>query len=575
MGALILVGTLISSGREEFDNTHAAPVLEYPKDYFDSPIKAAIRLTGTFGELRSNHFHSGIDIDGHTGDPVLAAADGYVFRVRVQASGYGNVMYVKHPNGYTTVYAHLDRFSKEIQQYVRIQQYRKRSFEVDLKPTPTQFVVKKGEQIANLGNTGGSTGPHLHFEIRHTASQKGLNPLLFGIPVKDAVAPEIRDMKVYFLNENREVLGSKAFPVSRQKNGAYGLQGDTVKIGAWRIGFGVKAYDAMTGFRNDNGIYALQLSADDQTVFNWNMAELDFDETRYLNAHCDYQAQKRYGAWFHRCFVLPGDRLSNYSRTPALGAIQLFAEKPVKVEVKVMDAYSNTSTLSFWVLRDAEKMENLPEKKYQFELPFNADSRIDLEGFYMAMPKGALYETLKFQYDQTPADDKGVFSPTYHLHDEKTPVHKYYEIGIKPINLPESLKNKALIAKCGDGKPDNCGNAWNGAFMTTKVREFGAYCIMIDTTPPVITPVVFDKDMRKKFSMSFKIRDNFAVNGLADRLYYRGTVDNEWVLFEYDPKRARLTHVFDGSIKPGEHTLKLLVRDDRDNAAVFERTFIR
>jgi murein DD-endopeptidase MepM/ murein hydrolase activator NlpD len=547
----------------------------YPKDYFQSPIKANIRLTGTFGELRSNHFHSGVDIDGHTGDPVLAAADGYVARIKVQASGYGHVLYVKHPNGYTTVYAHLDRFAPEIQQFLRIQQYRKRSFEVDLRANEKQFPVKKGQEIGKLGNTGGSSGPHLHFEVRHTASQKCINPLLCDIPVNDQVAPEIRDMKVYFLGENREVLGSKAFPVSRQKNGVYGLQGDTVKIGAWRIGFGVKTYDSMTGMRNDNGVYSLTLTADGQTVFNWNMAELDLDETRYLNAHSDYSAYKRYGAWFHKLFVLPGDKLSNYSRTPSLGAIPLFADRPVLVELKVMDAYSNTTTLSFWAQRDAEHMEQFPAKQFQFELPHDAESNILLEDFYLKMPRGALYEPLRFQFGSTPADSKNEFSCTYHLHDEKTPVQRYFEIGIKPVDLPEPLKNKAVIAKCGDGRPDNCGNAWNGAYMTTKVREFGQYCIMIDTVAPRITPVVFQTDMRKKNSLVFKISDNFAVNGLADRLYYRGTIDDEWVLFEYDAKRARLTHVFDGRIKSGQHTLRLVVRDDRDNTAIFEKKFTR
>ena len=178
------------------------PALEketHPTNYFASPIAAPIRLTGTCGELRPNHFHAGLDIDGKIGDAVFAAGEGHVETIKVQAGGYGNIVYVRHPNGYTTVYAHLDRFTADIQAFVKKNQYERERFEVELKPPDGMFPVRKGQQIAYLGNTGGSTGPHLHFEIR-SPSGKSVNPLICGIPVPDNVAPDIRDMKIYFLN---------------------------------------------------------------------------------------------------------------------------------------------------------------------------------------------------------------------------------------------------------------------------------------------------------------------------------------------------------------------------------------
>lgn len=548
----------------------------YPKDYFQAPIGTEVRLTGTFGELRSNHYHAGLDIDGNIGVPVYAAADGYVSNVKVQAGGYGNVLYIKHPNGYTTLYGHLDRFSSEIAQYVREIQYKKERFTVDLRPPETMFRVKKGQEIGKMGNTGGSSGPHLHFEIRNTATQKVMNPLLFGIPVQDNVAPEIRDMKVYFLNEKREVLGSKPFPVKRQKDGSYALEGDTVHIGGWRVGFGVKAYDSMNGSHNDNGIYALSMYADDNLAFEWRMDELDFGESRYINAHIDYSAQRRYSAWFHRCFVLPGDRLSNYKRTETLGSVALFEEKPVKIMVKAVDAGGNTTSVTFWALRDAAHMETFEAPAHQFELPNDAESRIDLEDFRMIMPKGALYETLPLQYSSSPANGAHTFSNMHHVQNGLTPVQRYYEINIKPLNLPTHLKNKAVIAKCGSGKPDNCGASWKDGFLMTKIREFGDYCVMVDNTPPTITPVVFNKDMRKNKTMAFRISDNMDVNGLADGLYFRGTIDGKWVLFEYDKKRARITYTFDEHVVgSGAHTVRIVARDDRENEGSFERTFLR
>lgn len=578
LGGVLLIPAL------SFENPGPAPMPEpeiaaaaYPKDYFDTPVAAnPVRLTGTFGELRPDHFHSGIDIDSKTGgvgQPVYAAAAGFIDRIRVQAGGYGNVLYIKHPNGYTTLYAHLDRFSSEIQKYVREMQYKRERFEVDLQPADGQFRVKQGQEIGKLGNSGSSTGPHLHFEIRN-ASGHALNPLLFGLPVPDKTPPEIRDMKVYFLNEKREVLTSKPFPLQRRKDGTVSISGDTVSLGAWRVGFGVKSFDRQTGHRNDNGIYSISLHADGELAYQWRMDEIDFDETRYMNAHADYAARKRYGAWFHRCFLLPGNRLSSYARSNTLGAIALSKDKPVKINLKITDAAGNASSLTFWAKRD-DNMEVIAGQPFQFELPWDAESRIDLEDFSMTMPKGALYETLGFQYKTTPDESSGVYSSMHHLHDTRTPVHRYFELSIRPRNLPADLRSKAVIANCGDGRPDNCGGTWRGEYLVTKIRQFGDYCVMTDTEPPRITPVVFDSDMRRKNTMSFRIRDNFAVSGSADGLSYRGTVDGQWVLFEYDRKRERLTYTFDWRTGPGEHWLRLTVKDDRGNESLFERKFVK
>lgn len=555
----------------------ALPILvkeTHPTDYFMPPVAGGLHLTGTCGELRPNHYHAGLDIDGVTGNAIFAAADGYIETIKVQANGYGNVLYVNHPNGYTTLYAHLDRFASDIQQFVKNSQYERERFEVELKPPDGLFKVKKGQQIGYLGNTGSSGGPHLHFEIR-SPSGKAINPLLCGLPVLDNIAPELRDMKVYFLNDHREVMGSKVFSLQKDKKGNIGLEGDTVRIGGARIGFGVKTYDRSNARRNDNGVYSVALFTDDQLSFQWTADEFDFDDSRYLNAHIDYAVRQRYGAWFHRCFTLPGNFSGNYTRTETMGAISLQTDKPTKITLKISDASGNTRKLNFWALRDASVTETFLSAPYQFLFPFDAESHLDVDGFSMTLPKGALYESVQLQYNAEEDKSNDVFSPMHHLHDERTPVHRSFDMKIMPTRLPAALRSKAVIANCNSGKPDNCGGIWQGEWLSTRVRTFGDFCIMADTVAPKITPVIFAADMRRKNTIEFRIIDNFAVSGTADNMRYRGTIDGQWVLFEYDKKRNRLTYVFDDRVGKGEHTLRLTVKDDRGNEGVFQGNFLR
>ncbi|MBK8965131.1 MAG: M23 family metallopeptidase [Saprospiraceae bacterium] len=550
----------------------------FPKDYFRMPVStAAIRLSGTFGELRANHFHTGIDIShvsGQAGQAIFAAADGFIDRVKVGGSGYGKALYIKHPNGYTTVYGHLDKFTPAIEKYVKETQYKRERFEVDLFPKDGLYPVKKGQEIGRMGNTGSSGGPHLHFEVRRSANQKPLNPLLFGLNIPDAVPPLLRDMRVYFLNPNREVQSSLPFPIEQRPDGTYGVPGDTVRLPAWRVGFGLRSYDQSTGnTHNKNGLFALSLLTNDDVAYAWKADEFDFDETRYLNAHTDYAAYETNGAMYQRCFALPGDRHSNFTRTENLGAVPLYKEIPTKITVKAADANGNQSTVVFWAYRG--EPEPQPQHPDCIELPFDVENHIDMEGFSMTIPKGGLYETLYFQYSSTPRQP-GTYSTLHQAHLKTTPLHKYCTLRLRPEGLPENLREKSVIARYRTrSRPINCGGNWDGDWLVTRVRDFDDYCIMVDTTAPTIKPVVFSVDMRRKKTMAFRIHDDFITDARAESLRYRGTVDGKWVLFEFDRKRARLTHVFDGHIQPGEHKLRLVVTDDRGNEAVYERNFVR
>lgn len=558
--------------------TPDAVAADYPRDYFRSPTDSPILMSGTFCELRSNHFHSGIDIKSNTGgvgQPILAAADGYISRIKVEPAGYGNALYIRHPNGYTTVYAHLDQFMPEVAQYVKEMQYKLERFTVDLNPPETMFRVKKGQKIGKMGNSGSSSGPHLHFEIRHTATQKALNPFLFGIAVKDKTPPDIRDMKLYLIGSAGQALKGKAFPIEKRGVGRYGIKGDTASVGWDRIAFAVKAYEKSDGVSNDNGPYSIVVNANGAPVYQWTAEALHFEETRYLNALIDYGARQRFGAWFHRCFILPGNRLSTmYNRSLGQGHIQFqVGEAPVEIELQVADAFGNVSVLKCWIRR-SETPEDLNEPAWQYEINHQADFNLDMPGFSMSLPKGSLYEPLKFRYRTESSTSPSVYSEVHCLHDRETPVHRYFEIAIRPDNLPAELKSKAVIAREG-GSLTNCGGKWRGDILTTRVRDFGNYCVSIDNDPPNIKPLTFERDMRKRSSMSFRISDGMPTDAQARGLYYTATVDGRWILFEYDRKNNKITHHFDGRIVPGEHRLRIVVRDDRGNERILERDFLR
>ncbi len=549
---------------------------EYPQNYFRSPVNHEIRLSGTFGELRPNHLHAGIDIkavNGKIGQAIFAVADGYVSRVKMQSGSYGKVLYISHPNGYTSVYAHLHKFTPELEEYVKNAQYQKKSFEVDLYPEVGKFKFTHSEKIGTLGLSGRSYGPHLHFEIRDSGTEKPINPLLFGLQIKDTRAPMINELKVYFLNDKRETTRTKTYkPI--QSGGKYRIKGDTISLSAWRTGFGLKTYDNMNSTSNWNGVYAVSMYQDDDLIYSFEMETFDFGESRYINAHLDYEEQVAKKSYFNRCYTLPGNRLSIYPEQKNDGVIKLHKNKASKITMVSEDLGGNKSKLEFWVKR--KKVKPADTNPYNYLLPYNEENIINNESIYLYFPARCLYENLYMEYHSTRDKSANVYSSVHHIHNYKTPVHRYFDIGIKPVGLPDSLRSKAFIAYC-DKKNiiSNCGGKWKDGKLQTKVRDLGDYSIMTDTEAPKIIPKNFKSNMKGFNTMSFKITDNFKAAKNVTYLDYRATVDGKWILMEYDAKNDMITHRFDGSIKPGAHVLRLTVEDSCGNKKVFKRDFKR
>lgn len=547
--------------------------------YFAVPLDRAIYLSGTFGELRPGHFHAGIDIksiNGRPGEKVLSSAGGYVARIKVSPYGYGNALYIAHPNGYTTVYAHLDKFIPEIAEYIKKKQYELKRFAVDLYPRADQFTFAKGEHIGYLGNSGGSYGPHLHFEIRRTADQVPINPLQHGIPVKDSRKPVIEAIMVYYMDADNKPIHSETYRTIEVSPGIYTLQ-DTLREGAWRIGIGVSTIDRMDQVSNKNGVFSIDLEVDGSAQFAFKMEELSFSRTRYLNAHTDYAAKKATGKYFNICFPQEGNKLTFYDQRNEKGIIELFSGKPRSITIEVSDVAGNTSTVKFEAIRDTA-MWTPPNLNAKYTGGPNDVTEIREQGFEMQIPKGAFYKTQ--QLTSSSRDTVIDFQTKVHrAGDEYIPLHKYGEVSISLGGTPPALQKYICIGYLDEkaNKPEivSLGGKATTDKITADTRAMGSFVLISDTIPPTITPIEFSENMSDKRRMRFKIEDNLATSGKAKGLRYEGSCDGKWILFEYDAKRDMLTHWFDSRIGPGEHEIVLKVTDDRGNSSVLKRQFSR
>ncbi len=553
-----------------------------PENYpiYSSPLRGEPLITGTFGELRANHFHAGLDLRGAVGTPVYAVGAGHVSRIKIQAGGYGQAIYVRHPEGYSSVYAHLDRLTEPLMDYVRSAQYQREEFAVDLRPDPARFPVARGEQIGVVGDRGYSFGPHLHFEMRGDDEDEALNPLLFGIRVADTKAPDIREVLLYEMDESGRKVGEQNLKLwaggPNRKRVA-----DTVYTSAPLVGLELKAYDKQDKLNNWNGIYSVRLFADRDSVarFGYRFSKVHYEDTRYLNSHVDYAAYSLRNTWFHRVFRQPGNLLRLYQGA-SNGTLPLAVDQYRDLLLEVGDYAGNTASARLTVKRrPAPAGELLPAPPpYQYFLPWGEASLIDDGRVRLLFPAGTIYENLYLNYQTVEDRSESVFSVVAQVHRAGVPLHKYAEIALTPAdNLPEYLRAKAVVARCrpGGGYVSYGGNWRSDGRLHSEFRDFGDYCITIDTVAPTIQAETFRENLRGAAGFSFKLRDNMPTSGPAGDLRYRALVDGRWVLLEYDLKNARLFHEFDGSIPAGRHELVIEATDDRGNTGRFVGAFVR
>jgi len=542
---------------------------EYPQDYFRHPLDIPLVLAGTFGELRSTHFHAGLDIKTQQkqGLKVYAASEGYVSRIKVSHFGYGKAVYITHPNGYTTVYGHLKKFSKRLEDYIKLCQYEKESFEVEMFPGVDEIIIEPNEVIAYSGNTGSSGGPHLHFEIRDN-QERPMNPLLFGIEVKDSKPPYVSAIFAYPKDDQSTINGKNkrvALRLIPNKTGDYEVE----KIKAHgTIGFGVVSNDKLDLAPNNNGVSNIQ------TFFNGNKSlEVDFkrfsfEEAKHIKRYVDYDYYKSKKSKIQKLFIEKNNPLTLFKNTYDNGYVFVEDSTSSVYKMRIRDYHNNETWVTIPVKGELETIVRDSLDISKKSLVYSDKETTLTSGFI----------TVNF-YKNTLYDDEyldfNVSSDTLFLGEDRIAMQKNFYINYDLSHYKEDHQDKLFIARFYGNykKPYYVSSTRKGNILSARSKSLGTFALATDTIPPTITPINFQnkKWISKYRYLKVKITDD--LSGISK---YRATVNGKWILMEYDYKTNTLTHDFnDNIVNDTKNELKIIVTDNVGNSSTFEATFFR
>ena len=543
--------------------------VEYPQDYFKNPLDVTLVLAGTFGELRTNHFHSGLDIktQQREGLNVYAAADGYVSRIKISEFGYGKAIYITHPNGYTTVYGHLQSFAPKLETYIKACQYQKETYEIEVFPTADELKVSQGEIIAYSGNTGGSGGPHLHFEIRDK-EERPMNPMLFGIDIQDSKVPTVSDVYAYTKDENSHVndqFGRVELRLIPLKTGDYTVEGITA---FGEIGFGIVSYDQLDLASNHNGLNSIETFFNGNKKFQMDFNRFSFDESRHINRFLDYELHKTKKTDIQKLFVQKGNTLSMYSDLDDEGYITVEDSTSSVYKIRVKDYKGNEAWVSIPVT--GKKTDAKPETldtKDQIYIFADQPTNLNDKNATVYFPSNSFYEDTFINFR--------VNSDTIFLHKDIIPLQKNVTLQFDISNYKDSEKDKLYIAELLGYKkiPSYLTTKRKENILTASSNALGTYALTLDIAAPKIVPINFQdgKWLSKYRYLKLKITDD--LSGIGN---YRATINGKWILMEYEYKDNTLTFDFnDNVITDTKNELKLIVTDNVGNSSTFEATFFR
>lgn len=566
---LVFLPLYLSTFTAGFAQFFPQPV--YPQNYFTWPVGAVKAIVANFGELRPNHYHMGLDCrtDKVVNKPIYTAAEGYIAKVKIEPFGFGRAIYINHPNGFTTLYAHLNDFFPELEKYITEQQYKLQRWQVFLDIPANLFPVTKGQFIAYSGNTGGSQGPHLHWEIRDTKTDKVLNPLLFGMPIQDNIAPDILRLAVYDRSISTYEQVPRFIPLKKNGNN-YSVAAGKLLLYSPQSSFAITAYDRYTGSTNQNGIYQALLYADGSPVCGFQLNGISYDETRYLNANIDYKLKINGGPYLQHLSKLPGNPAEHYRSDASGGVVLLTPGQSKEIKIEVADANGNISSINFTIER-SEAVTAAAQKTGTLFKPGEINV-FENEEVKFYLPATALYDSFYFRYGKiVPSIGK----PVYQLHNHSVPLQNYFTVKIRDglLYLPSDkmvmkrfFNNKEDFKKAGPASEEKEKGWYKANF-----REFGNFQLVADSEPPSVTPIGFKDGMNaaKLKRIAFLVKDN-----TEEIEKFTAMLDGKWLRFTNDKGKV-FSYIFDEHCLPGPHELTITAEDLVGNTTTLTYRFTR
>ncbi len=564
-GGLDPVGSVAPEGGVPLDSMEVRGG-DVAREGLHSPLAIPLKLTGNFGELRTDHFHAGLDFktmetEGHR---VLAAHDGVVARVVVSPVGYGQAVYLRSPDGITTVYGHLKEFAEPLASWIRDRQYADATFSLDVRPD-VEFAFRAGEILGLSGNSGSSAGPHLHFEVRETATDRPINPLLWGLPIADSRPPAVR--AVWVLPEPGTLVAGSAAPRR--------IEPGTLSIEATGpVRFAVEAYDKLSATENVCGVYRTCLEVDGVSCFDVELDTLDFGVARDMNAHTVYTEWRRSRDQIHRLHRLPGNRLPIYSGDERSACIAAAPGTARRIAVKAEDVHGNVAEFAFDLVGTdpppaaPPSLTDAPPAPLPHHHALRHDRDLVLEhgGARVTVAAGTFYDDCAFRFEEVAP---GVWA----IGDAWIPIAREFTV---ELPLPDGPASTWVIEKrnAAGGRekvllPASVPAA-DAARIAFSTKEGGRFAVVADLRPPAISAgfkVTSPVTRLRMREIDFTVRDALSGISRIDAWF-----DGAWILMRYDAKNARIWYdARDGCIPAGaEGTLRVEVRDRVGHVGAWE-----